>query len=177
MSSGITQEDNLVLQSYATLSLLAELHNNKLLDSAFFEGMTFGAPWVKEQLRTIGVDNQGCAMIALYAMLVLPREVVQEAHATEYDAINVWLATNTQNTTTNYQSDNTTVNFIRHIRNAVSHARVAFRPNDVIIFEDENTRRHQSFSTELPLQHLGEFFTRLQAVHLAYIKKMNHHGQ
>ena len=54
-----------------------------------------------ELMRTIGVDNQGYAMIALYAMLVSPREIVQQAYATEYDAINTWFAAHTQNTPAN----------------------------------------------------------------------------
>ena len=109
----------------------------------------FGVPWFKEQIRSIGVDNQGFAVIALYAMLVLPREILENAHANEYDAINDFLLNHTKNTTTNYRSDNPTTNYLRHVRNAVAHARVSFRPNDVVIFMDENSRTNESFSTEL----------------------------
>ncbi len=69
---------------------------------------------------------------ALYAMLVLPREIVQNAHATEYDAINDFLRNHAQNTTTNYRSDNPTTNYLRHVRNAIAHAHVSFRPNDAV---------------------------------------------
>jgi hypothetical protein len=149
MSTQFTQEDNLIIQSYITISLLAELKNNNFLDSAYFEKMMFGVPWFKEQIRSIGVDNQGFAVIALYAMLVLPREILENAHANEYDAINDFLLNHTKNTTTNYRSDNPTTNYLRHVRNAVAHARVSFRPNDVVIFMDENSRTNESFSTEL----------------------------
>ncbi|KPQ37209.1 MAG: hypothetical protein HLUCCA11_01910 [Phormidesmis priestleyi Ana] len=172
----LTQEDNLILQSYITISLLVELKNNNLLSSAYFEGMMFGAPWIKEQLQSIGVDNQGCTVIALYAMLVLPREIVQNAHAREYDAINDFLRNHTQNTTTNYRSDNPTTNYLRHVRNAVAHARVSFRPNDAVIFMDENSRTNEFFSTELPLTRLGEFIHRLQTVHIAYIQGIHKRG-
>jgi hypothetical protein len=176
MTSGISHEDNLVIQSYVTIALLTELCNNNLLGSPFFGEMTFGSPWIKEQLRVIGIDNQGCAIIALYAMLVLPREITGQAYATEYDAINSFLSTHTQHTTTTYQSDSPATNYIRHIRNAVSHGRIEFRPNDVIIFKDENNRANESFSTELPLMYLGELVSRLQNVHLAYINNMTQRG-
>jgi hypothetical protein len=35
MTTGISQEDNLIIQSYVTIALLAELHNNNLLESPF----------------------------------------------------------------------------------------------------------------------------------------------
>ncbi|CAN5713643.1 hypothetical protein BH23CYA1_BH23CYA1_07010 [soil metagenome] len=177
MTTEFTQEDNLILQSYITVSLLVELKNNDLLTSAYFEGMTFGAPWIKDQLRSICVDNQGCAMMSLYAMLVLPREIVQNAYSAEYDAINDFLRVHTKNTTTNYRSDNPTTNYLRHIRNAVAHARSTFRPNAAVVFTDENTRTNESFSTELPLAHLGEFVHRLQSVHVAYIQTMQQRGE
>lgn len=176
MTTGLTQEDNVVIQSYLTVALLAELHNNNLLESPFFGEMTFGAPWVKELLCEVGIDNQGCAIIALYAMLVLPREIVGQAFASEYAAINSFLSANTQHTYSSYQSDMPSINYIRHIRNAVSHGRIEFRPNDAIVFKDENMRANESFSTELPLNQLGELISRLQNVHLAYIKDMNQRG-
>jgi HEPN pEK499 p136 len=172
-----TQDDNLLLQSYITVSLLAELKNNNFLESEYYDSMNFGIPEFKEPLREIGVDNRGSAMMALYAMLVLPRELVQNAYAAQYDAINEFLNNHTQHTATNYRSDSSKTDFVRHIRNAVSHARVSFRSNDVIIFKDEHTRAGEAFSTELPLMYLGEFLNRLQIVHLAYIQKMHERSQ
>jgi len=177
MTTGLSQEDNLVIQSYLTIALLAELHNNNLLESSFFGEMAFGAPWVKELLREIGIDNQGCAIIALYAMLVLPRAIVdQKAFKSEYDAINTFLCANTQHTSSSYQLDSPSINYIRHIRNAVAHGRIEFCPNDVIVFKDVDMGAKESFSTELPLNHLGELVGRLQNLHLAYIKNVNQRG-
>ena len=172
MNTVLTQEQNLLFQSYFTVSLLVELKNNSLLDSAYYEGITFGAPWIKEELRSIGIDNQGCAMMALYAMLVLPREIIQQAYSSEYDDINNFLQSIMQNTTTKYRSDSSGINFLRHIRNAVAHARVEFSPNDVVTFFDENSRTNENFSSELPLTQLGEFIHRLQMVHIAYIQDL-----
>jgi hypothetical protein len=172
MTAPLTQEQNLLFHSYFTVSLLVELKNNSLLDSDYYKGMPFGAPWIKNELQKIGIDNQGCAMMTLYAMLVIPREIVQQAYASEYDKINTFLQTHTQNTNTTYRSDSQSVNHLRHIRNAVAHARVEFRPTDVIIFNDENRHTKETFSTELPLKHLGKLVHELQMVHIAYIQDL-----
>ena len=69
----LKQEDDLLIQSYMTFSLLVELHNHGFVESDYFKEMNFGAPWIKENLLKVGVDNQGFAMIALYSLLVLPK--------------------------------------------------------------------------------------------------------
>jgi hypothetical protein len=172
MPTILTQEENLLFQSYFTACLLTELANHKFLESDYYNSMKFGASWVKGELRKIGVDNQGCAMMMLYAMLVLPREIVQQAYSSEYDDINTFLKTCTKNTATTYRSDASSVEYVRHIRNAVAHARVEFRPKDAIIFEDEHPGTSETFSTELPLPYLGELIHRLQMVHIAYIQNL-----
>jgi len=172
VTTSFTQDQNLLFQSYFTVALLTELKNNNLLESAYYDGMTFGAPWIKDALRQIGIDNQGCALMALYVMLVLPRELIQRAYTSDYDDINRFLQGRVQNTVTTYNADSTSVDHLRHIRNAVAHARVEFRQNDVIIFSDENKRTNETFTTELPLASLGEFIHRLQMVHIAYIRDL-----
>ena len=168
----LTQKDNLLFQSYFTFVLLAELRNSDFLKSEFFREMDFGSPWIKEELTKIGIDNQGCALIALYVMLVIPRELIFDNCSNEYDGIRVFLESHTQNTSTTYRRDSPTIDFLRHVRNSVAHARVSFRPNDVIIFSDENDWTGEAFASELPLQYLGELIQRLQRVHLQYIRKL-----
>ncbi len=168
----LTQKDNLLFQSYFTFVLLVELRNNNFLGSECFGEMSFGSPWIKEELTKIGVDNQGCALIALYVMLVIPREMISDTYSQQYDAIRRFLKIHTQNTSTTYKKDSPEINFLRHIRNAVSHASVSFRPNDVIVFTDSNARTGERFETELSLQYLGEFIQQLQRVHLEYIRDL-----
>jgi len=172
MPTSLSPQQNLLFQSYFTVSLLGELSNNDLLNSDYFEGMTFGAPWIKEELGKIGVDNQGSAMMALYAMLVIPRETIHQTYSSDYDKIDAFLGKHTRNTTTTYLSDANSVRYLRHIRNAVAHARVEFRPSDAVIFEDEDNRTSETFSMELPLNYFGEFLNQLQMVHIAYIRDL-----
>jgi hypothetical protein len=169
----LTQEQNLLFHSYFTVSLLVELKSNDLLKSDYFDGMRFSAPWIKDELRKIGVNNQGCAMMLLYAMLVLPREIIHEDYSSEYDKIDDFLKKHTKNTATTYRSDVSSVKYLRHIRNAVAHASVKFSFTDTVIFNDENPRNNEErFSTELSLQHLSELLHLLQMVHIAYIQDL-----
>ena len=172
MAESITPKQNLVIQSYLTVSLLAELKNNNLIDSYYFNNMRFGNPSIKTSLKEIGVDNQGCAMMTLYAMLVLPKELIENEHLSDYEKINHFLQIHTQRTNTTYASDSRSVNYLRHIRNAVAHAKIEFRPGEVITFSDENQRKKEAFYTELPLAHLGQLIHELQMVHLKYIQNL-----
>ena len=168
----LTQEDNILFQSYFTFVLLAELNNSDFLNSESFREMDFGSPWIKEELTKIGVDNQGCLLIALYVMLIIPRQLISDSYSTEYDEIRAFLESHAQNTSTTYRRDSPTIDYLRHIRNSVAHAQVAFRPNDVVIFSDENDRTGEAFETELPLQHVGNLIQRLQEIHLQYIRAL-----
>ena len=149
----LTQEDNLIIQTYCSVTLLAELRNNDFINSEFFEGMDFSLVGIKEAIRQIGIDNQGSALMALYAMLVLPREILKNRYETEYSGIQDFLIKHCINTTTNYPKDSPEVDYLRHIRNSVAHARAEFESNETVRFIDEDSRRGYSFATELSLQH------------------------
>ena len=165
----INQADNLILQAYYTTNLIVELKNNKFLKSDFFQGMTFGQPAIKEELKIVDVDNQGSALMALYAMLVIPKEILKEQYSAEYAALNEFLQLVVTNTVTNYPHDSPSINFVHHIRNSVAHARVEFVENDYVLFRDKNKDRHWQFETRLPLNFLGEFIGKLQRIHMRYI--------
>lgn len=168
----LKQEDDLLLQSYMTWSLLVELHNHDFINSNYFKEMNFGARWIQESLPKVGIDNQGFAMIALYSMLVIPKEVVQKPYSAEYEKVQQFLKTHVRNTTSNYIKDKPKINFIRHIRNAVAHTNVEFKPCDAIIFNDRNSRTGEIFRCELPLDKLGHLLMELQRIHVKYIHNL-----
>ena len=172
----LTQEQNIIFQSYFTIAFLTELKNNKFLESDFFKNMKFGSPWIKESLKKISIDNQGALLIALYAMLVIPRQLINEEFEKEYAAIDLFLQQNTVNTKTTYTNDKNSIKFLRHIRNAVAHSRVSFQPNKFVSFSDKGwnkkTQKKESFTTDLPLDKMGSFMQKLQKVHLEYIQRL-----
>jgi len=176
----ITHADNLILQAYYTTSLIAELKNNKFMESGFYQDMTFGQPVIKEELYKIGVDNQGAALMALYAMLVIPREILKEKYSAEYEKLNDFLKDVVTDTVTSYPDDSPEVNFIRHIRNSVAHAQVEFEPNDYVLFRDRDDRRSYQFETRLPLKFLGTFIGQFQVLLMRFVSdrksEMNNQG-
>ena len=132
-----------------------ENSGSAITQSEYYESLAFSDPVVKEQIRTLGVDNQGSLLMCLYAMLVVPKQLLENQHADEFEKIREFLEAHAENTSTTYSSDNPTVDYLRHIRNAVAHARVSFRPGDVVLFQDTNGS--STFSTELKLRKLAEF--------------------
>lgn len=138
--------------------------------------MQFGSPEIKESLKSIKIDNQGNLLITLYAMLVIPKQLIEDEFKNEYSTINDFLRLNTNNTKTTYASDISSINYLRHIRNAVAHSQVSFEPNNFVEFSDKsynkNTKKEEQFSTRLQLVKVGQFIEQLQKIHIAYIHKL-----
>lgn len=84
----ITQEDNLLIQSYITVSFLLELKNLDFLNSDYYKNAEFQDKYVQESITTIGIDNQGSMLMALYAMLVIPKEKIKSRFESEFDKLN-----------------------------------------------------------------------------------------
>lgn len=160
----ITQEENLILQSYITTSLLAELGNNNFFQSDYFDAMKFGQPTIKEILKMSGVDNQGCAIMSLYAMLVVPYELIRSKHQDEFTLMNEFLISKTIINATTYHLDPSVSDLMYHLRNAVAHCRVSFVDGKFIVFEDFNQSRKKQFSGKLSLIDLSAFIHKLQLV-------------
>jgi hypothetical protein len=92
----ITRQEDLILQSYFTVSLLVELGKNQFFSSDYFKSMSFGSPDIKKFLEKNGVDNQGSAIMSLYAMLVVPCELIKDNYEDEFSEMNVFLAQKTK---------------------------------------------------------------------------------
>ena len=170
----LTQEQNLVIQTYLSFCLTVELKNNEFFTSEYFQNMNFDDPWVKKYLKEIGIDNRGTLLMALYAMLVVPKELVGKAYELDYSAINDWIALQASNTKTTYAKDTTQVDHIRHLRNATAHASIEVESNSVVRIKDRSLRvkQDEQFSTDFPLSKIGELLSKLQRVHIKYIDSL-----
>ena|ERR1019366_154464 len=150
----VTNEDNLIFQSLYTVILIKALDDAKLLDSTFFASLHL-SPDVRLGIKRVGVGNQGCLLMFLYALLVLPRGLIEEKYKPEYDEIDKTLNSWNMKTESTYVNREPPHKYILHIRNAVSHGRVSFEPEQFVKFEDEYTNEKKGkcfkFSTEMPL--------------------------
>lgn len=166
----ISQADNLLLQSYYSVLFLVELRNNKLLESQYFKDMEFGVPWVKKAIESIGIDNQGSLLMSLYAMLVIPKELIFEKYPEKVNNIQRFLRSNCIIKRNDYNSDKDDIDCLRHIRNAVSHAKVEFDPQETVTFTDTNFRSKKTIVLELPLRLVDSLLLNLQELHLMHIR-------
>ncbi len=183
MSIAVTQEDNLILQSDYTVLLLKELGTVKFETSSIFDGLDLPGP-IKQSFKEIGIQNQGSAIMVLYALLVVPKEIISREYPDEYRAINGFLRNEVTLHQTTYKkedaNDLTSIDFIWHARNSVAHAKISFTPNESITFSDrKKTKRKgggentEEISFSLSLSRFGHFLNSLQEVHFKYIQKRN----
>lgn len=165
-----TQEENLLIQSYFTISFLTELESNGFLKSDFFKDMRFEDVYVKSNLPSIGIANRGTLLIFLYTMLVLPKQLLEAQFPKEFENLNSSIEKIKSNSMSTYQTDKVKIDYVRHMRNSVAHTKVKFNESNVI-FEDEN-KNGDKFSVTIPLRLFGRFLAELQKIFFAYIKTL-----
>ncbi len=164
-----TQEDNLLIQSYFTTAFLVELKNNEFLNSDYFRNIPFEDKFVKTSLPTVGIDNQGTLLMMLYTMLVIPKQLLEKNFPVEFESLNSIVDKLKSSAVSTYRKDSVKIDFIRHIRNAVAHARVEFNPNVSVKFNDENNGGEKCEIT-IPLPNIGLFLTELKKIFMKYIE-------
>jgi hypothetical protein len=161
---------NLLIQSYFTTSFLLELKNLDFLNSDYYKSVEFEDKFVQEHLPSVGIDNQGAMLMVLYAMLVVPKQLIQTDFPEEFENLNQVVEELKLYSRSTYRQDSERIDYVRHIRNAVAHARVLFNPNIKVTFTDENNRGERCVIT-IQLADFGRFLTELQKVFFKYIEK------
>jgi len=169
MKMEYSQNDNLLIQSYFTTAFLAELNNDDFLKSEYFKSVIFEDNFVKQNMPKVGIDNQGTLLIFLYTMLVVPRQLLGQKFPNDFEKLNDTVDQIKSDAKSTYAKDSIKIDYIRHIRNAVAHARVAFIPGESVTFTDEN-RAGDICAITIPLKKAGLFITELQKVFMKYIE-------
>ena len=167
----LTQNDNLLIQSYFTVSFLMELKGLDFLNSDYYKSAEFEDKYIQNNMHTIGIDNQGSMLMALYAMLVVPKQLIEHQFPNEFNDLNKVIDTIKSDAKSTYKKDLVSTDYVRHIRNAVAHAKVSFVPNTEVVFLDENNKGEQCTIT-IPLAKFGIFATALQKVFFKYIETL-----
>ena len=166
-----SQNDNLLIQSYFTTAFLLELKNNDFFNSDYYKNVEFEDKFVKENLPIVGIDNQGALLMTLYTMLVIPKQLLENEFPNEFENLNETIEMINSKSESNYRKDSEKIDYIRHIRNSVAHARVEFEPNISVTFTDKNNN-HEICTITIPLSKIGIFLTALQQVFMKYIEKL-----
>lgn len=170
MTTELTQEENLLIQAYMTTGFLAELNNNDFLNSDYYKDMNFQDKYIKDHLPTIGIDNRGSLIMFLYTMLVIPKELLTNLFSDDFNNLNNIIEEIESESLSNYNSDKNGIDYIRHIRNSIAHARVEFISHKLVIFKDTNN--NSECIIKIPLSKIGLFLTELQKIYCKYIKQI-----
>ncbi len=86
--------------------------------------------------------EQGALLIFLYALLVIPKELIDIGKYKEkYKDINTWMEQNgiAEEQYSNYKNEKNHINYLRHMRNAISHGKVEFEEYKYITFKDNTS--------------------------------------
>ena len=185
MNLSITPEQSIFLQSLATTSLLVELSNSNFLESDYFNKLNFQNTFFKEILTQSGIGNPACMQIMLYSLLVLPKEILQKDIYPNLDKdfldINKKIENLVDNSGTfsNYPQDKTynsncTMNYIHHIRNAVSHSKCYYNTTNninYVTFKDINPyNQNQNCEIKIECVKVGKILEYLQKLMLNFLK-------
>lgn len=163
-----TDEENQMIQTYMSFKFLLELHNVGFVKTKEYSDLPFKDSFVHEQMKSMGIMNQGMIPPIMYMMLVMPRELLSNQSSNEYKEINSFISSLNLKTTSSYQSDGIEINYIRHMRNAISHMNVTYDKTGAI-FKDTNKKQEQ-FSMNVDYQNLGVIVEKLSEVYAKYIE-------
>lgn len=166
-----SNNDNLLIQSYFTTALLVELRNANFLDSEYYKNTQFEDKFVHENLPKVGIDNQGTLLVTLYTLLVVPRQLLEASFPDDFEALNDAVETLSVKATSTYKKDKQKIDHVRHLRNAVAHAKVKFEQNGTVTFRDENGSG-SVWEATFHLSKIGLLLTELQSVFMKYVEKV-----
>lgn len=181
----LNDQEIIFCQALAMTSLLAELSNRDFLSSDYYdENITFDGndDNFKKILKASGLENPATMQMFLYILLMMPKETLS---GLDDKTINSWenvLKTTIQSfnlsVTTTYpgesSSDLSTVNYYRHIRNAVSHAKCVYETEDgcaYITFIDENPKKSYHCEIKMLTSDVGSILEVLEKQIMTYLNR------
>jgi len=134
-------EYNLVAQTMLVLRLINKLKKNDFFISEYVNSLDIEDENLKIMVTKVGIYDLGWIMINLYVLLVLPKQIFFDNYKDQISKLNQEIYQKMLNYTTTYSGEENKgkVNYINHIRNAVSHSRVSIKNNGekgILIFSD-----------------------------------------
>lgn len=174
MAIKYSEHENLIIQTYMNFIWLHEIHSLEFVKTNEYKTLKFSDKFTQDTIAERGVINQGYIPIALYSMLVIPKETIFNEYIDEYKDINTYIASILKpQTNSTYKSDKKSIDYLKHLRNSVSHAKFNMTEYDgFVIFMDENSRTGEKFECKLSNLHIGAIVEQLSLVHKKYIQKI-----
>ena len=183
----LTKQESIFCQALAMTSLLEELSNRDFLNSDYYnENITFveNNDNFKKILKASGLDNTATMQMFLYILLVMPKETLSGLDDITIDSWENALKTIIQcfnpSVTTTYpgesSSELSTIDYYRHIRNAVSHAKCVYETEDgrtYVTFKDKNRNPQNQYHCEIKMltSDVGSMLEVLQNQIMEYLNR------
>ena len=181
----LTEQESIFCQALAMTSLLAELSNREFLNSDYYnENIIFAGnnDNFKEILKASGLGNPATMQMFLYILLVMPKETLS---GLDDRTINSWekdLKTTIQSFNPSvittypgeFNDDLSTINYYRHIRNAVAHAKCIYEVEDgraYVTFKDENQSKSYYCKIKMLTSDVGSILEVLEKQIMTYLNR------
>lgn len=180
-----TEQESIFCQALAMTSLLAELEKVDFLNSDYYKENIFFDDMNNDNFKKIlnesGIGNPATLQMFLYILLVMPKETLSNLNDV---TINLWTNefnaeiqsfTLVVNTTYPNESNNdlTSIDYYRHIRNAVSHSKCVYKIENglsYVTFKDENPRdTTQNCEIKMLTRDVGIMFGKLHKQLMIYL--------
>ena len=195
MDIRITEEESILAQLVSMSALITALSTNNFLQSDFYNQMClFGDSHnrqsceeknaelcVREILKKSGEINPATVQMLLYALIVIPKELL--ANKNDYEKcidlcahqVNDFASKFATKKSSTYKDESDDdINYYKHIRNALAHSKCTYTPEgnalNYITFQDINMKdKSQHCEIEIPTYALANLVISLQAVLLAHL--------
>jgi ubiquinone/menaquinone biosynthesis C-methylase UbiE len=175
----ITPEESLLLQGVSTVALIGELSNANFLAADYFKNLPFSDDQFKNVLIQSGIGNPATMQMMLYMLLVVPTGMLSIPEyaklETHLNKINPFIGNLVESTTSsNYKDENTRskIDYVRHIRNAVSHSSCVYETISgqcFVTFKDRNKKTKEYCSIKITCANVGNSLTKLQYYIMEYL--------
>lgn len=169
------QYDSYFLQALATTALITALDNPDLKDD-LFQILKFNNDSFKNIIKLSGIGNPATLQMFLYALLVAPYEMNKEHKLNmEFEKLNQFINKYIIDSQSNYSYDKNEINYIRHIRNSISHSKCNFfteNKNDFITFWDQDNSHGNSYKCDFTIRtaDVGKLLEKIQLIILNYFQ-------
>lgn len=174
MSVKYNEHENLIIQTFINFMWLFEMHTLKFNESEAYSELKFQNDFVKTMIQQRGIINQGVIPVALYVMLVIPKETIFDKYKSDYEDVNAYISNELKvKHTSDYTKDKPQVDFLRHLRNSVSHMSFEMTKVDGIVIFNDQSPKNEKFTCELTNLQLGQIVEQLKRIHLKYINDVN----
>ncbi len=176
----ISETQSIFLQIIANISLMTELANNNFLKSEYYRKMKWSCAktneeYIKQILMESGIGNPAMLQMFMYALLVIPKEKVENDHWKKEFNKEVQKYDYEFYSTYHGEETKDNFNYYRHIRNSVAHSNCKYYDIDgisYISFIDCNPK-NSSITCEIKMKtgDVGNLCVFLMCELMEYINK------